>query len=172
MIKKYKIEVIIRLPGSHCMEKLTVLCPFKDINKRASFWCDVFENLKYSERITTKEEQVHYNGQWKMDIFHQADESVKDIFVERLMSKYYDKEFSLYGPQTLNCNVAGPLMSTSVLAGRNKSWFFRNKYNEIIIVEQMFDENGNRLYDASQFLEALSKNQYLNTKYQGGKNHE
>ena len=171
MIKKYKIEVIIRLPGSHCMEKLTTLAPYNDANKRASFWCDVFENLKYSERITTKEGD-HYNGQWKMDIFHQADESVKDIFVERLMTKYYDKEFSLYGPQTLNCNV-GPLMSANGLfAGKNKSWFFRNKYNEIIIVEHMFDENGNRLYDASQFLEAVSKNQYLKAKYQGGKNHE
>ena len=156
MIKKYKIEVTIRLPSSHCMEQLTVLCPFKDMYKRASFWCDVFENFMYPERIDTKEHK-HYNANYKMDIFHLVDESVKDIFVERLMSKYYDKEMSLYGPQTLNCNVAGPLMSTNVLAGRNKSWFFRNKYNEIIIVEQLFDENGNRLYDASKFLEMIGR---------------
>lgn len=158
MIKKYNIEVIIRLPNNHCLDKICSMIP-NDIDKRAHFMCDIFENIVYTIQIYNKTNQTFITtSNYKIDFLCNVDESVRDIFCNRL-NKFYDEEMSLYGPQTMICETCHPLFSINTMA-RNKSWYYKNLHNRIIIVENIYSEDGERLYDASSFLNVITRRNY------------
>lgn len=87
------------------------------------------------------------------------DENQNNYIYNRLQ-KFYDLEMSENGPATYNTSVGGIgggalFDATGVMAGRNKTWFYKNCGNQCTIIKKDYDENGERLYDAKPFLESM-----------------
>lgn len=159
MIKKYDLDCILRVPSVKCMDKILYTIIAEDDYHTM---IQAFKNLKYPKKykIIVDGKEIFRKTVWvKVIKLHDLDEEVKDKICTEL-EHYYDRDFSLYGPQTYNTSSGGALFDAcGVLKGRNNSWLYRNYLNSITIVEKKYDDrSGERLWDASAYLDAICKN--------------
>ena len=88
----------------------------------------------------------------------ELDEESKD-YVCKELEDFYDEYNSKYCLETISSPPNRVVYNAyDVLKGRRKCWCFRNGMNILILAENRYDsETNQRMYDASAFLEALTK---------------
>lgn len=88
----------------------------------------------------------------------ELDEEHKE-YVCKELEEFYDEYNSKYCLDTIVSPVAPVVYNAyDVLKGRRKCWYFKNRTNILILAENRYDsETNQRMYDASAFLEALTK---------------
>lgn len=88
----------------------------------------------------------------------ELDEEGKD-YVCKELEDFYDEYNSKYCLETI-VSPTSPVVYNAydALKGRRKCWYFRNKTSILVLAENRYDsETNQRMYDASAFLEALTK---------------
>jgi hypothetical protein len=90
----------------------------------------------------------------------ELDEEYKE-YVCKELEDFYDEYNSKYCLETIDTPADIVVYNAyDVLKGCRKCWYFKNKTNVLVLIENRYEsETAKRMYDASAFLEALTKNE-------------
>ena len=175
MIYKYELQAYFRVPCNikayhHCLDMCqTYFYELRENKNYDEFFKSLISTFKY-HAVPFGKYIINYNmgdmcepkiiETCAVKYFRdfEIDTEWKDYLVIEL-ADYYDEWYSEHGLQTIvapNNRPVGNAMD--ILKGTQKSWIFKNKFNQITLLEHWYDEQtGERQYDASAFLNALCK---------------
>lgn len=163
----YTLEVLQKGFMNHC--KYVIEDYFTDILKQNDWkrFCDTivymfkYHALPFSRFIIGTSQnnlRIVEARQYRFFQTVELDEEYKD-YVYKELENFYDAYNSKYCLETI-VSPAAPVVYNAydVLKGRRKCWYFKNKTNILVLAENRYDsETNQRMYDASAFLEALTK---------------